>query len=966
MKAWPNLHKVLLALLFVCIAGVPALSAPPASVPGQLLVKYVAGSSRTVKANVTRMLNTVVIRDYPTFNLQLVGLPADMTIEQGITAFQNLAGVAYVEPNYIYQACVIPNDPSYPSLWGMEKIGAPDAWDVTTGNQQIVVADIDTGVDYTHPDLAANMWINTGEIPGNDIDDDNNGYVDDIYGINAIKGATPGDPMDDEGHGTHTAGTIGAIGNNGEGVVGVNWKVKIMALKFLDDKGEGDTADAITCFEYVLMMKQRGVNIRVTSNSWGSLGGDSQALEDAIDACGAVGIVNVCAAGNNYHWDNDGWLPYYPASFPSPSIISVAASDQNDNIADFSNYGATSVDIAAPGVNILSTKLGGGYEPKSGTSMACPHVAGAAALMVSLLPDLSVADIKSLIMENGDPVNWTQTPTVTNKRLNLRRCLVSYTVRFLTPKLNQVFFVMNPTMEALVEGITPGTLVVSLDNTQLDNVSFDPSIGLVTCPLGPLVADHTYQLKISGLDRGGKDAEASTTFLVRAKTFYPGKYMVSIPAFDVGSVTDVFTDINFPRVAVWNPGTLEYEQYPQSYADLTNETWAATDMMTNQVKAPAGRAFWVDLPTSSRLTLNGDVLKTDRPYSMPIVHGFNMIGNPYTFPIGFGSIMLKYNGVLYSLEEAVQANLIEPVLYRWTGTGYRFDLLPEAVLQPWEGYWILCRANTKTRPMTLIFQPTPAGDERSSQTAKPVRSQGKVWEVPINAADLATNQKATVILGALENATNQTDSGVDVAAPPMAPGGLSLTSRSGLNGEALLRDYRPLADGTNYRWELSITGTPGSQVVVNWPTMTGLPRNYVMTLHDQVTGEDRYMRTSAQYTVTLGAQEQERQLVITATPGDIGSLRVVNLQGQRTRANGGATITCQVTQAATVMVEIRTLSGRLVKRFPVSAFAQGLVSVNWDGADSRGRRVPRGAYLCHVLAETVNGQKATAVTTLPF
>ncbi|MHB0935372.1 MAG: S8 family serine peptidase [Armatimonadota bacterium] len=965
MKAWPFLHTVLLVFLFVCLTGIPALSAPPASVPGQLLVRYQAGSSAAVRSTASRTIEAVVIKEYPRFNLQLVGLPDGMTIEEGITAYRNTPGVTYAEPNYIYKTCAVPNDQMYPSLWGLEKINAPEAWNVLTGAESIVVADIDTGVDYTHPDLEDNMWVNSAEIPGNEKDDDNNGFVDDVYGINAIdNAANPGDPMDDHGHGTHTTGTIGAVGNNQEGITGVNWAVKIMALKFLDDEGVGATSDAITCFEYVLAMKNRGVNIRVTNNSWGG-GAPSQALQDAIEACGDAGILNVCAAGNDSVDNDGGFFRHYPSSYDLDCILAVASSDQDDEASWFTNWGATTVDVAAPGSSILSTYPDGRYLFMSGTSMACPHVAGAAALILGLTPGLTVAEVKAQIMNTGDPVSWVGKPTVTNKRLNLKRCLRPFKVNFLMPRQNQVLFVTRPTMIALVEGFNPNTLTVSLDDTPLEAPSYNPATGELTCQLGPLTPGRSHVLKVSGQDLFGGPAEEMMTFWVQSKTFYSGKYMVAFPAVDVGSVPDVFTDITYPRVAVWNPGTLEYEQYPQSFADLNNQIWAATDMVTGQKAAPAGRGFWVDLPSTSRLNLCGDVVRADHPISIPILRGFNMIGNPYTYPIGFGSVMLQYNGVLYSLPEAVQANLIEPVLYRWEGTGYRFDLLPEAVLQPWVGYWILCRANTKVRPMTLIFQPAEAGTARSTEAKATVRAQGKVWEVPINVADLVTNQKATVILGALENATNQTDFGLDIAAPPMSPGGLSVTSRSGLQDEPLLRDYRPLTEGAEYRWEVSVNGTPGSQVVISWPKLTGLPRNYVLTLHDKVTGEDRYMRTSANYTVTLGAQERERQLVITASPGDLGSLRVMNLQGQRTRANG-ASITCQVTQAANVTVEIRTLAGRLVKRFPVTAFAQGLVNVNWDGADTRGRRVPRGAYLCHVLAETSSGQKATAVTTLPF
>ena len=962
MKAWPTFHRVLLVILFVCVAGVPVLSAAPESVSGQLLVKYQAGASAAVRAAATREIGIVVLKEYPRFDMQLVQLPAGMTLNQGIAAYGNTPGVQFAEPNYLYRVNAIPNDPMFASLWGMEKIEAQEAWNLTTGAKEVVVADIDTGVDYTHPDLKANMWINTGEIPDNDEDDDNNGYVDDVYGINAIKDS--GDPMDDEGHGTHTSGTIGAVGNNGEGVAGVNWTVRIMALKFLDDEGVGATSDAIKCFDYILLMKSRGVNIRVTNNSWGSWG-PSLALQTAIDACGNANILNVCAAGNDGVDNDSSTRASYPASFDSPSILSVAASDWNDGAAWFSNWGARTVDIAAPGTSILSTYPDNRYFFFSGTSMACPHVAGAAALIAAFDPTLTGAAIKAQIMNTGDPVSWPGKSTVSNKRLNLKRCLRPFKVTYLLPKQNTVLYVTHPTMIAVVEGFSPSTLAVSLDGSPLDEVSFNPATGELTCPLGPLTPERSYQLTVSGKDVYGGDAAASVTFWVRAKTLYPGKSMISIPAFGVGSVPDVFAEITYPRVAVWNPATMEYEQYPQSFADLTNEAWAATDVITLEKKAPAGRGFWVDLPSTNRLQLHGDVVRSDHSFSMPVVHGFNMIGDPYPYPIGFGSIMIQYNGRLYSLPDAVQAGLIEPVLYRWEGNGYKFSLLPEAVLQPWVGYWILCRANTKLRPMTLIFQPAEAGTPRAADTA-PTRAQGNVWELPVNVVDRDTNQKATVILGAQENATNQTDFGLDIAAPPMAPGGLSLTSRSGLLNEALLRDYRPLVDGTDYRWEVTISGTPGAQVVVNWPKLTGLPRNYVLTLHDQVTGEDRYMRTSANYTVTLGPQERERQLVITATPGDIGSLRVVNLQGQRLRANGGAAITCQITRASNVTMEIRTLSGRLVRRFPVTAYAQGLVSVNWDGADNRGRRMPRGAYLCHVLAETSNGQKATAVTTLPF
>jgi hypothetical protein len=255
-------------------------------------------------------------------------------------------------------------------------------------------------VQYTHPDLAANIWRNPAEIPANGVDDDHNGYVDDVFGIDTTNHDS--DPMDDHGHGTHTAGTIAAVGNNNLGVAGVNWNAKILACKFANAQGSGSDAGAIECLNYIIALKQHGQNIRVTNNSWGSQRGTfpDAALQLAFDNAGNAGILNVAAAGNNGL--NTDTQPFDPASFTSSSIVSVAASDQSDQRAGFSNFGATSVDLAAPGVSIISTTFGGTYGPMSGTSMASPHVAGVAALLASLDPTLTPDNLKVLLMQNAD------------------------------------------------------------------------------------------------------------------------------------------------------------------------------------------------------------------------------------------------------------------------------------------------------------------------------------------------------------------------------------------------------------------------------------------------------------------------------------------------------------------------------------------------------------------------------------
>jgi subtilisin family serine protease len=297
--------------------------------------------------------------------------------------------VRYAEPDYDVQAEQTPDDPMYGQLWGLPIIEADQAWDATTGSAGIVVGVVDTGVDYTHPDLTANIWTNDGTVgrcPAG------------THGYNALQKSC--DPMDDHNHGTHVSGTIGAIGNNGVGVAGVNWNVRIMALKFLSASGYGSTRGAIAAIDWALKAKAGGVNLRVLSNSWGG-GGYSRALADEIDRAGAEGVLFVAAAGNS--GTNNDTTPFYPCSYRAANEICVAATDRTDTLAGFSNYGASSVDLAAPGTSIVSTVIGGRYASFSGTSMATPHVSGAAALILSA-GDQSVSTLKSTILGAVDPV----------------------------------------------------------------------------------------------------------------------------------------------------------------------------------------------------------------------------------------------------------------------------------------------------------------------------------------------------------------------------------------------------------------------------------------------------------------------------------------------------------------------------------------------------------------------------------
>jgi subtilisin family serine protease len=335
------------------------------------------------------------------------------------------SGVAYVEPDFAIAPEVFSGDPSFGSLWGLHNTGqsggladadidAPEAWNVTTGSRSVVIAVIDTGVDYTHRDLAANAWRNPGEIAGDGIDNDGNGFVDDVYGWDFTN--RDADPMDDNGHGTHIAGTIGAVGGNGTGVVGVNWQVSIMALKFLSGSGSGSTSGAIGAINYATRMKRDfGVNVVATNNSWGG-GGFSTALRDAIAAGGRENILFVAAAGND--GTNNDTAPHYPSNYTDAAVISVAASDRSNRLASFSNRGAVSVDLAAPGVSITSTLPGGRYGSSSGTSMAAPHVAGVVGLLAAANPAATAAEIRSAILSTTTPVGAFAGRMVTGGLLN--------------------------------------------------------------------------------------------------------------------------------------------------------------------------------------------------------------------------------------------------------------------------------------------------------------------------------------------------------------------------------------------------------------------------------------------------------------------------------------------------------------------------------------------------------------------
>ena len=402
-----------------------AVDADAGVVPGELIVGFTPSATEWQETRAVQKARGELDGRIESIDAAIVTVDPDRT-QDATERLERNPAVDFVEPNYVLRATRIPNDRSFAEQWGLRNLGhfdgkagadisATTAWDVTVGSG-VTVAVVDTGVSYKHPDLVGNAWKNPGD-PPNGADDDGSGFNDDIFGADFF--SNDNNPDDDGGHGTHVAGIIGAQGNNVVGVTGVNWEANIMALKFLDENGEGNTGDAANAIDYAVAHGARIVNA-----SWGGPS-FSQALYGSIKRAGERGTLVVAAAGNE--GVNADVRPDYPAAFDLPNIVSVAATDRADQLLDFSNYGAKSVDLGAPGDDIYSTvptlSDPTGYAAFSGTSMAAPFVAGAAALYLSKYPTATVDQIKAALLAGTDRLPTLTGKTVSGGRLNVSRTL---------------------------------------------------------------------------------------------------------------------------------------------------------------------------------------------------------------------------------------------------------------------------------------------------------------------------------------------------------------------------------------------------------------------------------------------------------------------------------------------------------------------------------------------------------------
>ncbi|NTX62918.1 S8 family serine peptidase [Myxococcus sp. CA051A] len=438
----PSAAYLLAAVLMVGCESPPSEPPPPSpeSRPtteespyfdGELLVRFRGGVQALATSGADVVKGASVLHAYRGApGLQHVRLPVGLSVERALEQYRADPRVEFAEPNYRLEKNAQPDDTRFREQWGLHNVGqtlgvvdadinAPEAWELVEGRESGVVAVIDTGVDLTHPDLVDNLWVNPGETAGNGIDDDNNGYIDDIHGIDATDAAGARPPRDDDGHGTHVAGIIAARGGNGRGVTGVSPRTKLIACRITDANGNLSGAAAIRCLDYVAELKTRTrhpVNVVATNSSWGGRL-PSQELERAIARNLPAGILFVTAVGNTAMSLDENWGSQYPAEYSLPHLIRVGASDASDRRAWFSNFGPQRVDVFAPGEAILSTVPGGGYAAYSGTSMAAPHVAGLVALLSAQVPARDWRTLRNLVLSGGQQVPALRDVSVTGRRI---------------------------------------------------------------------------------------------------------------------------------------------------------------------------------------------------------------------------------------------------------------------------------------------------------------------------------------------------------------------------------------------------------------------------------------------------------------------------------------------------------------------------------------------------------------------
>ncbi len=1066
-------------------------------VSGQCVIRLAPGVTQQQFEQLLARQQSQVLEALPYYRMYVVSLPGGTTVAAGVTRWLAQPGIADAGPNAMYYLTRQPNDPRYSEQYHWLRVSAPLGWDMTTGSPTVVVAVVDSGLDLDHEDITGRLWVNADEIPGDGIDNDGNGFIDDINGWDFLNNDNdpaphPTDPIGEFGgnHGTHCAGIIGAATDNGVGIAGHDWNCKLMTCKVFPDDGEMAPMTTII----------QGVNYAVANGAKVvslSLGGMYTSLWDApLQQARAAGVVIVAAAGNEYHEftdDRSSWESPVCNDGPNPAVdnwvLGVAATDANDVKADFSNYDGSStksfVDVTAPGVDILSLYIqdpaNGFTQPygkMSGTSMACPCVAGLASLLAAQFPALTPLDLIEQIKagcDNIDVVNPMYAGKLGAGRIN-------------TPQAIGLDLPPGPP-RSVMAGDTPndeGSSITvswskSLDDgrgrndvreyvvyrcdNQKDDTGADQPLGnwtqKVRVPVGePLVfVDVTVQDKVpywykvsardaknetesapvgpaiarddlpppavenvkavdNQADDGGaislswSDYTASPDFMgyrvYRSETpftrisqatrideiegdparcFYLDSgttdgvdYWYAVTAYDdedneLQQVTPVGPVQSAPNFTVSLPaGTLmvalgantrekdmakllgfdptelklaRWDPYQLSY-----RTYLANPNDSYLQQAP-GRAFWLRVDEPLLLNLSGDPVTQD-PFTVALVPGWNMVGNPFAGDLRWEGLKVSAGGTLYGLPESNKAGITLDFAWIWDPASNAYQLVSEYAnfggksVRQNSGFWFKAM-----EPCDLLL---PSGTTAARVASAP-KSIDVDWQLRLVARSGNTADCENYIGVSTAAATLN-----KLVSPPRPEPGVELYFvNTGVDGPAAASFVGP---AEKQRWEarVQVAGVAGEEVQITWPDLSGLPAGVRPVLVDQATGKRLYLRTNSVYRFRPAPGETERTFVIEIVSGS-DALRVTSLSARP--GGAGVNVVFTLSAPASVDVEVLNIAGRRVRTLATSReAAAGSCSAYWNGAGDGGTPVPAGMYLVRVKARAADGQETSSVTTV--
>ncbi len=1061
------------------------------AVSGQILVKLYSSATAAEFQETLRQQNCTILHQYRPYNLFLIGLPPGATVNEGLNQWRSQPGVALAEPDRLMYQMGVPNDPRYSEQYQWEITNAPAAWDIQQGSSQTVIAIIDSGVQLDHPDLQSKIWVNSGEIPNNGLDDDGNGFVDDVYGWdfwNNNNDSGPDLPPDPEtwgpelalvAHGTHCAGLAAAASNNMTGVAGYDWQARIMSAQVFPPEGYTTDSVILEAFQYAV---DNGADIISLS-----LGGFyTEVYTDPISQAFQQGIVVVAAAGNAAWvftddpstWDspvcNDGPM------FTDNHVLGVAASDENDQAAYFTNRDASSrnfVDVTAPGVGILSTwsyfpgvqYLDVYYDLMDGTSMSTPIAAGLCGLIRAQFPSATAEGIITQIRagcDNIDAENPMYVGTLGEGRINGANSLMDIppgparsVMAFDTPGDEggsitvtwgkstddgrgfddvtgyEVFkadsydgpftslaqldpgtttYVDEPvpdavpyyykvavsdassTVESRVAGPAmarddvppdPVANVTTIDTPNDDGGSisvqwqdydgpddfaefriyrgtanFTDVSGMI--PIGTLTrvtqdtyADTTTQ---DGIDywyavtaADDEDNENPTVAAAGPAVSYPnftfnypaGLSMISIgadpPIQDMAEILGV--DPATLRLARWDPTLDDYHQY-----DPTNPLDPA---MVHQL----GRAFWLRTITPVIATVAG-LPAAAGDFDVPILPDWNMLGNPYSADVDFGTAQVIYRGITMDLDTSNQQGYTDNYAWGYDSATNSYQLIsaafPFASSTIAKGQGVFFRSQVSGRLKLARPAGALAASKPSSQKSAPTRSD---WRLQL-VAKAARTADVDNFLGVSPQAAQLNN----VISPPAAQPAVDL--------------YFPAADGSQARgatdfvtslsghqdWQVAVAcSIPGAQVELSWPDLTTVPHSIRPVLTDLVTGESVYLRTTHSYRYQAG-EAGVRRFELTVSAGQ--SLLSLSSVTAAATPTGGVEVAFTLSAPGRVTVEVLNISGQRVRQLVGNKlYSAGAGVVAWDGRNYSGTLVPAGTYLVRLVAQAEDGQQVTAL-----